>query len=87
MYLYIPSEKKTVDPYGHAYIKGFYIDLYGIENGILYYTVNEGKTRTASEQLARWAKGLHGNPPSGTLYRRFIVTLPNKKRVSINDYI
>lgn len=80
-------DNKTVDFYGSALIDGFSIDFYGVINDTLIYTVNGGKPKLASFRPCRWARGLHGNAPTGTHYGDYHLLLPNQKTIVVKEYL
>lgn len=69
------------------YNETFKIDILEMSGDAITYNNGDGRERRATLQLARWARGLHGNAPCGTYYGRYIVTLSNGARVSIPQYI
>lgn len=86
-----------MDIYGYDKIEKngtiFYVDFYGFdEKGRLIYQVSnnrtgEGPERRATLECAKWARGLHGNAPSGTYYGRFRLILTDGSRISYPYYL
>lgn len=74
--------------YQQLKIEGYRIDIYQAEgDNIEYCNDFEAITRRASLRLAKWARGLHGNAPSGTVYGSYRITLPDHRRVSVKAYL
>jgi hypothetical protein len=76
---------------GTIEIAGYRTELYGVHDDVLYYHfTNHDKNpyfdHQAAAQYAKWARGLHGNAPSGIFYRSFRVKLPNGQRVTLREY-
>lgn len=71
----------------YLYMGHYEIDILEMSGDVITYDNGDGRKRRATLQLARWARGLHGNAPRGTYYGRYIVTLSNGARVSIPQHI
>ena len=78
--------------YGTIDVNGYTTEFYGVHDDVLYYHFtyhdkNPYFDHRATAQYAKWARGLHGNPPPGTFYRAFRIKLPNGERVTLREYI
>ena len=78
-----------VRDYDNKWIEGFYINILFIDSDEIVYEFpyDSEKEYHAKFNPCKWARGLHGNVPSGTYYGNYRITLPNKKRVLLKRYI
>lgn len=72
---------------GVEYFARYSIEIIAEDGDAIIYDNGDGRQRRAGLQLARWARGLHGNAPAGTLYGWHVVQLRNGDRVRFNVYI
>jgi hypothetical protein len=73
----------------NKWVEGFYINILSIDNDKIVYEFphDSEKEYTAQFNLCKWARGLHGNAPTGTYYGNYRIKLPNGKRVLLKRYI
>lgn len=68
-------------------VNGYRLTIYPAPGDRIEYTDITGRERSAKITLCKWARGLHGNAPSGTQYGSARVILPDGTRATVPIYL